>query len=207
MRFSLATLAALAPFVNALTFTVPNNITSGGTVTITWTQASGDPDVWSLFLVNQVFHNTYGIANNVKNSDGTLTLNLPAVPVEGGYTLEATNITDVNQVFTTSNSFSIAAPVSTSASSTIASTASSSGSVAPTSGSTAPPLSSASVSDSLTAPAPSSPSSAGSLSSTSSSPSASPSTFNGNTNGAITSNPASWLALIAAALAGSLITL
>ncbi|KAI0084265.1 hypothetical protein BDY19DRAFT_997868 [Irpex rosettiformis] len=78
------------------------------------TTDASDPSTWSLFLVNTIFHNTFAIANPVNNSAGTLTLTLPAVPIEAGYTLQATQIGNNSQVFATSPTFVIAAPLSSS---------------------------------------------------------------------------------------------
>ena len=80
------------PFVSALTLNTPENLASGGSATITWTTASGDPSTFSIELLNTVFHNSFAIANNVNPSSGTITLDLPIVPPGNGYTLEAVDI-------------------------------------------------------------------------------------------------------------------
>lgn len=73
-------LALVLPLVHALQLSTPTNVASGGSVTITWTPAAGDPAVFSVYLVNTVFHDNFGVANNVQSSAGTLTLQLPIVP-------------------------------------------------------------------------------------------------------------------------------
>lgn len=40
-----------------------------------------DFQVFSLELINQQFNNAFAIGNNIATSDGTITLELPAVPV------------------------------------------------------------------------------------------------------------------------------
>lgn len=73
-------LAVLAPLANALNFNAPVNITSAGSATITWTSEPTDPPMWNLYLLNIVFHDSFGIANNVQTDIGTITLQLPVVP-------------------------------------------------------------------------------------------------------------------------------
>ncbi|KIJ97037.1 hypothetical protein K443DRAFT_681822 [Laccaria amethystina LaAM-08-1] len=140
MFAKLSLLALVAPLVSALTVNNPSNPTSGGQVTITWTTAAGDPDSFSIELVNTSFNNAYAIANNVDPSTGSITLTIPTVPVGAGYTIEFVDIGNINTVYTTSGSFSIGA---NSASSTSASTAaSSSGTSSKASTATAPSVSS-----------------------------------------------------------------
>ncbi|KAH9486142.1 hypothetical protein JR316_0000206 [Psilocybe cubensis] len=119
MFSKLGLFALFAPLVSALTLTFPSNATSGGEVTITWTVDASDPSRFSTFsfeLINESFNNAYAIANNVDPALLKLTLTLPVVPVGAGYTLQAVNIGDINDVFATSSSFSIGAaptPLST----------------------------------------------------------------------------------------------
>ncbi|KAI0095237.1 hypothetical protein BDY19DRAFT_76157 [Irpex rosettiformis] len=115
MKSAIATVALLSSVANAITFTTPTDLHSASEATITWTTDASDPSTWSLFLVNTIFHNNFAIANPVNNSAGTLTLTLPAVPIEDGYTLQATQIGNNSQVFATSPTFAIAAPLSSSA--------------------------------------------------------------------------------------------
>jgi hypothetical protein len=81
MFSKLSLFALVAPLVSALTIEAPTNPTSGGTVTINWTNAAGDPSTFSIELVNTVFHNSFAIANNVVPTSGTMTIELPIVPV------------------------------------------------------------------------------------------------------------------------------
>ncbi|KAJ7459247.1 hypothetical protein FB451DRAFT_1046205, partial [Mycena latifolia] len=105
----------LASTALALSVNAPSSVTSGGQITITWSSTSSDP-VFSIELTHPSFNNDFGIANNVNPSTNSLTIGLPSVPAEDGYTLEFVNITDINQVYATSPSFSIGAEVSSSAS-------------------------------------------------------------------------------------------
>ncbi|KIM64200.1 hypothetical protein SCLCIDRAFT_1213637 [Scleroderma citrinum Foug A] len=126
MMFAQLFTALLAlPLVFALTINPLTEATTGGTVTITWSATSSDPAYFSIELVNPSFHNTFAIANNVETSLGQLTIQLPQVPVDSNYQLEAINPSNVNDVYSTSATFSIGAqttatssPTSTAPSST-----------------------------------------------------------------------------------------
>ncbi|THH09820.1 hypothetical protein EW146_g8565 [Bondarzewia mesenterica] len=178
----LSVLVALVPFVAGLTLNVPDNLSSGGPATISWTTASGDPSTFSIELLNTIFHNSFAIANNVQPSLGSITIQLPAVPPGDGYTLEAVNITDINQVFATTGGFSIAAPSSSSVASSTSAASSASGS-ASGSGSSA----------SASATAPSSSSSFGRTVSSSATPSSGSASRSGSSSAApASSSPVSF---------------
>ena len=68
-------------------------------------------------MTNEAFHNTFAIANNVDPSWGEITLQLPVVPVGDGYTIIATNIGNIDDVYASSAGFAVAPATSTSASS------------------------------------------------------------------------------------------
>ncbi|KAJ6538644.1 hypothetical protein DFH09DRAFT_1368809 [Mycena vulgaris] len=61
------------------------------------------------------FNNAFAIANSVDPTANTLTLTIPSVPAEDGYTLQFVNVSDINQVYATSGSFAIGAEASSSA--------------------------------------------------------------------------------------------
>ncbi|KAA1471462.1 hypothetical protein DENSPDRAFT_880505 [Dentipellis sp. KUC8613] len=177
MLAKLSTLVVLVPFVSALTLNTPSNLHSGGPATISWTSSSGDPTVFSLELVNEAFHDTFAIANNVQLNSGSASLELPSVPIRDGYTIEAVDISNINSVFATSGSFAVAAPLSSSA--------------APSSTGSLSSVSAASSGASVTTPSAISPSSSGqtlpasgSSSSSSSSSASSPSSSLTNFNAA-----------------------
>jgi hypothetical protein len=107
MFYKLCTLALVAPLASALVLQIPENPTTGGQITIRWTNEPNDPETWSFELTNTIFNNAYAIANNVDPSASQLTLTLPAVPVGAGYTLEAVEIGDINNVYASTGSFSI----------------------------------------------------------------------------------------------------
>jgi len=148
MFFKLAALTLIVPLISALTLSTPENLSSGGSATINWTSAAGDPSTFSIELLNVVFHNSFAIANNVQPSAGTITLTLPSVPPGDGYTLEAVDISNITNVYATSGSFSIAAE------STVTSTSSStSGRVSSTSSiSYTPPATSSAYGTTNTSP-------------------------------------------------------
>ncbi|KIK81717.1 hypothetical protein PAXRUDRAFT_832661 [Paxillus rubicundulus Ve08.2h10] len=122
MFAKLTALALALPLVSALTLNTPIGVTTGGEVTITWTASTTDPTSFTLELVNTVFHNTFAIANTVQTSLGTITIQLPQVPVGDGYTLEAVANNNVNQIYAQSGDFSVGAQ--TTATSTVTSTTS-----------------------------------------------------------------------------------
>ncbi|KJA28332.1 hypothetical protein HYPSUDRAFT_33684 [Hypholoma sublateritium FD-334 SS-4] len=124
MFFKLSLVALVAPLVSGLVLQVPQNPTSGGTVTISWTNQQGDPSTWSFELTNESFNNAFAVANNVDPSLNSITITLPVVPIGDGYTLEAVNIGNISDVFASTGDFSIANGTSTSTSSATSSTAS-----------------------------------------------------------------------------------
>ncbi|KAI6119719.1 hypothetical protein EDD16DRAFT_923084 [Pisolithus croceorrhizus] len=152
MFFQLLAVALALPFVSALTLNAPTGATTGGVVTITWEAASTDPAYFTLQLVNPAFHNTYAISNNVQTSLGTITLELPQVPVDTDYQLEAIDPSNVNDVYATSSSFSIGA--ATSSSNTATTSTATSGATASTS--TSPSTASGTVASVTTATTPAS---------------------------------------------------
>ncbi|KAJ7681084.1 hypothetical protein DFH06DRAFT_1465097 [Mycena polygramma] len=113
----LLTLALGAASALALGIDTPTNPTSGGTMTITWSRTSSDP-VFSIELNHPSFNAAFAIANNVDPADTNVTVAIPPVPAEDNYTLTFVNVTDINDVFATSGSFSIGAATSASPSAT-----------------------------------------------------------------------------------------
>jgi len=148
MFHKLCILALVAPLASALVIQIPENPTSGGQITIKWTNEPNDPETWTFELINTVFNNAFAIANNVNPSASELTLTLPVVPVGAGYTLAAVDIGDINKVYASTGSFSIGPATSStdSGSSTVSPAASSvsrSSTVVVTSGTSNKPLSTA----------------------------------------------------------------
>ncbi|CAA7264945.1 unnamed protein product [Cyclocybe aegerita] len=122
--------ALLAQLASALVLQIPENPTSGGSVTIRWTNEASDTfDTFSLELINTAFNNAFAIANNVNPSAGQITLTLPIVPVGSGYTLEAVNIGNINDVFASTGSFSIGASTASVTSTSTSASGSTSGTV------------------------------------------------------------------------------
>ncbi|PBK70188.1 hypothetical protein ARMSODRAFT_866734, partial [Armillaria solidipes] len=94
--------------VHGLTISNPTEtVTSTGPITISWQTSSGDPSVFSIELINQSFNNQYAIANNVDSSLGSLTLTLPQIPVQDGYTIELMNISNINDIYAQTGTFSV----------------------------------------------------------------------------------------------------
>ncbi|CAL1694359.1 unnamed protein product [Somion occarium] len=112
-----STLAVLVPFVSAFTFSTPTDWHSSSQVVANWTTLSTDPTSFSLELNNpDLFHQALALGNNVDTSSGTLSFALGVVPASSGYTLQAVNVTNINQIFAESAPFSILDPISTSSS-------------------------------------------------------------------------------------------
>ncbi|KAJ7486893.1 hypothetical protein FB451DRAFT_774842 [Mycena latifolia] len=126
-----------ATSVLSLTINAPSSPQSGSTTTITWTSTSTDP-TFSIELTHPSFNQAIAIANNVDPLNNQVTVTLPIVPAGDQYTLEAVNITNINQVFSTSADFSIAAAPSPSPSASTASPTSSPA-VSGVSGASVPP--------------------------------------------------------------------
>ncbi|EPQ60277.1 hypothetical protein GLOTRDRAFT_108878 [Gloeophyllum trabeum ATCC 11539] len=183
--------AAVLPLVSALTLQTPSGLTSAGPATISWTAESTDPP-FSLELVNQVFHNSFAIANNVQPGQGSLSLTLPIVPAGDGYSLEAVNVTNINQVYASSGDFSIAPASST----TSSASSTSSGALSMSSGSLA------STTGSGITSAPSSSATSPSGSSTSSAATTSVSSFSGAVGQLNLGSAASYAAMLLAGVAG-----
>ncbi|KAK0435018.1 Ser-Thr-rich glycosyl-phosphatidyl-inositol-anchored membrane family-domain-containing protein [Armillaria borealis] len=125
-------LAALPlTLVHGLTISNPTEtVTSTGPITISWQTSSGDPSVFSIELINQSFNSQYAIANNVDSSLGSLSLTFPrSLPSADGYTIELVNISNINNIYAQTGTFSVSEPVSSSASGSSTGSASASGSV------------------------------------------------------------------------------
>ncbi|EJD47773.1 hypothetical protein AURDEDRAFT_163232 [Auricularia subglabra TFB-10046 SS5] len=102
-----------AALASALTLNTPTNWQSSSNSTVTWTSAPGDPATFSIELVQPTLLNgPLAVVDSATTSNGSISFNLPAVPEGSGYTLEAVAISNINDVLSTSGSFSIApAPV------------------------------------------------------------------------------------------------
>ncbi|EFI28754.1 hypothetical protein E4U52_001274 [Claviceps spartinae] len=108
-KLSILALCA-APLVSGLTLHPPTDISSQGEVTITWDTAPGDPESFTLELNHPSFNDALAIANNIDPARGSITLTIPVVPAQGGYTLEAVNIGNINDVYAVTGPFAIAEP-------------------------------------------------------------------------------------------------
>jgi hypothetical protein len=106
-----AFLVLAAPFASALTITsISGNVVSEGSITITWTTATTDPaGVFSIELDHPSFNSALAIATNVDSSNLQITIALPNVPAQDGYTIEFVDISDINTVYTVSSDFAIGA--------------------------------------------------------------------------------------------------
>ncbi|KAI0931396.1 hypothetical protein AcV5_005110 [Taiwanofungus camphoratus] len=207
MFLKISALAALIPFASAaIQLTTPTDWASGASANVSWTASPQDP-YFSFELVNaDIFHNSFGIANNVNPTLGFLTLTLPIVPSGPGYTLQAVNVSNINDIFAQTPNFNVdPTPATVSASSS--SVGSSSASLP--SGSTTSGVSSSSAASSSASSAAST-SSAPSSAGTSSAPSPTVSTFNGsNTSGAAGTfgSIGSWALVAIGAVAGAVVAL
>ncbi|KAF9476927.1 hypothetical protein BDN70DRAFT_896937 [Pholiota conissans] len=109
MFSKLSLLSLVLPLVSGLVLEIPKNPTTGGSVTIHWTNEQGDPSTWSFELINTAFNDAFAIANNVDPSPSALTLTLPIIPVGDGYTLQAVNIGNISDVFASTGDFAVGA--------------------------------------------------------------------------------------------------
>ncbi|KAF9062732.1 hypothetical protein BDP27DRAFT_1336250 [Rhodocollybia butyracea] len=197
MFAKLCVVAAAIPLALGLTLNAPPaNVTSGLVTVISWSATSTDSS-FTLELFHPSFNNALALANNVDPSLGNITVEMPIVPADSGYTLEAVNIGNISDIFSTSPSFSIAQTPSTSVTATLSTTFTDS---ATTSGgaATTTPTSPGSTSSPGTG---STGSGSSSNTATSASTSASSGSFNGSGNGAMSiksGNVGSFVAILAA---------
>ncbi|KAB5590504.1 hypothetical protein CTheo_6053 [Ceratobasidium theobromae] len=112
MHFHTAFLAlSTAAIASAMSITKPDS--SGwqnGTVTIAWTSAAGDPEVFSVELRDTNTPSVISplaVANNVNTALGTYSFLLPPVPDAATYQIEFVNVTNINQVYASSTTFAI----------------------------------------------------------------------------------------------------
>ncbi|KAF9035034.1 hypothetical protein BDZ89DRAFT_498254 [Hymenopellis radicata] len=111
-------LVALSLVASALALQVEDpteTVRSSSPITINWTSQSSDP-TFSIELINESFNNQFAIANNVQASLNTLTLTLPQVPTGGGYTIQFVNISNINDIFSQTSTFSVEDLISSTAS-------------------------------------------------------------------------------------------
>ncbi|KAJ6556636.1 hypothetical protein DFH09DRAFT_1164867 [Mycena vulgaris] len=118
----IAAVMLLGSVAVAIDIQAPEAPASGGPTVIRWTP-DDSLDVFSVELFHPDFNDALAIANSVNPDTGMVEINLPSVPPADGYTIEFVNPTDINEVYGTSPAFSIAAPVSTSESSTASASA------------------------------------------------------------------------------------
>ncbi|KAJ7256822.1 hypothetical protein B0H12DRAFT_485050 [Mycena haematopus] len=105
-----AILVFTAPFASALDIvSIIGNFVSGGSITMTWTASASDATSFSVELFHQSFEDTYAIATNVNTSTLNKTMTIPEVPVSDGFYIQLVDIFNVNNVFSTSKSFSVGA--------------------------------------------------------------------------------------------------
>ncbi|KAJ7441198.1 hypothetical protein B0H11DRAFT_2292481 [Mycena galericulata] len=136
-------LALSASSALALSINTRSSVTSTETTSITWSSTSSDP-VFSIELDHPSFlrpppspfeikqqadvdgdapqNTALAIANNVNPANDNITITIPLVPAQEGYTLTFVNVTNINDVFATGSDFAIAvAPNATSTAATGAS--------------------------------------------------------------------------------------
>ncbi|KAJ3852141.1 hypothetical protein EV368DRAFT_65149 [Lentinula lateritia] len=110
------------PVILGLTLDTPTNVTSGLVSNVTWTATDDDP-TFSLELNHPSFSSSLALANNVDPTSGSpLSIEWPIVPADSDYTLSAVNISNINTVFSSSASFSIAQAPTTGVSATVSTT-------------------------------------------------------------------------------------
>ncbi|KAF4600295.1 hypothetical protein EYR38_004919 [Pleurotus pulmonarius] len=129
------TLAFFAALATALQIEPLQNANSQGDTTITWINDAADTSrfsTFSVFLHHPTFNSDFALLNNQRPTDGGANVTLPAVPAQDGYTLRATDISNITNEFAVSSPFAIGPEVSSTSSiapSTSASSAPASGSI------------------------------------------------------------------------------
>ncbi|KAJ7022766.1 hypothetical protein C8F04DRAFT_1137273 [Mycena alexandri] len=104
-----AILALAASYVSALTISsITGNAVSGGSLTIDWNTATTDESgTFSIELNHPSFNSALALATNVDSSQLSITIPLPTLLPSDGFTITFVDISDINNVFSTSQSFSI----------------------------------------------------------------------------------------------------
>ncbi|KIY53516.1 hypothetical protein FISHEDRAFT_68863 [Fistulina hepatica ATCC 64428] len=152
----LLSLLALPALVSPLTLSTPDDVTSGGSLTVTWTTSSDDPSTFGLYIVAEDTGTTLAIDSSVTTSDDSVAVDLPTID-SGTYYLEAVDISNITDVYSSSDDFTVTAASSSAGSSSTSAVASASASAATvTSASAALSSASAAVSSSSAASASSS---------------------------------------------------
>ncbi|KAF9491254.1 hypothetical protein BDN71DRAFT_92098 [Pleurotus eryngii] len=119
MFTNLFAFAFLASLAGALQMQPLENAHTQGDVRVTWISEAEDASrfaAFSVFLHHPSFGSDFAILNNQRSTDGGANVTLPAVPVQAGYTLRATDVGNINNEFAASSPFSIGPEVSTSSS-------------------------------------------------------------------------------------------
>jgi hypothetical protein len=129
-KLSVALAIVAFQMASALKIQAPTNPASDGQVTIKWSAEATDPATFSIQLTNEIFHNTFAIANNVDSALGEIVLTLPTLQPGSGYAVIAHDNSNINNVFAKSSEFDVGA-TSASGSSTASGSESASGSNAP----------------------------------------------------------------------------
>jgi len=133
MQFIILAVLAVLPLIRALSITTPNAAQpwiGNSTVQITWTSIAGDPATFSIELSrpNQnlgPYNGALAVASPVvPTTDGQITFELPQVPPGAGYLLQFVNISNINIVYASSQSFSVTENDTVSSTSTTMSSAS-----------------------------------------------------------------------------------
>ncbi|KAF7416450.1 hypothetical protein PC9H_002716 [Pleurotus ostreatus] len=112
-----STFAFLVSLAAALQIEPLKDAHTQGVVRVAWIGEADDASrfaAFSVFLHHPSFSSDFAILNNQRSADGGANVTLPAVPVQSGYTLRATDIGNINNEFAASSSFSIGPEVSTS---------------------------------------------------------------------------------------------
>ncbi|KAF9489084.1 hypothetical protein BDN71DRAFT_1456575 [Pleurotus eryngii] len=115
MLVSVYTLAFFAALAGALQIQPLQNANSQGDTRITWINDAADASrfsTFSVFLHHPTFNSDFALLNNQRPTDGGANVTLPAVPAQDGYTLRATDISNINNEFAVSAPFAIGPEVS-----------------------------------------------------------------------------------------------
>ncbi|KIY70368.1 hypothetical protein CYLTODRAFT_451804 [Cylindrobasidium torrendii FP15055 ss-10] len=98
-----ASAAALGLKINT-----PEQVMSSANATISWTSEAGDP-AFNIELYKTIFNDRFSIQNNINASSHEVTMTLPQIPAGDGYVYRFTNISDDNDVYATTENFTVIA--------------------------------------------------------------------------------------------------
>jgi len=104
-----AALLVVAPAAQAALFITGYSVQGNASTTVSWTSTDldSDPALITVELANPIFHNQFGLANDIPVTQGTLTIATPGLIPGDGYFLQLVAISDDSTIYAETPSFTI----------------------------------------------------------------------------------------------------